>query len=98
MIRERMAMKSLLLCASAPLREFSSAIALWWLIANAGLAADALKPNIIVFNVDDLGYADVGAFGSKLNRTPHVDRLAAEGVKLTCFYAAPVCSPSRAAL
>ncbi len=62
------------------------------------LAADAPRPNIIVFNVDDMGYADVGCFGSKLNRTPNVDRLAAEGMKLTCFYAAPVCSPSRAAL
>jgi arylsulfatase A len=62
------------------------------------LAADAPRPNIIVFNVDDMGYADVGCFGSKLNRTPNVDRLAAEGMKLTCFYAAPVCSPSRAAM
>src|SRR5687768_13523574 len=58
----------------------------------------AEQPNLIVFNVDDLGYADVGAFGSKLNRTPNVDRLAAEGMKLTCFYAAPVCSPSRSAM
>lgn len=69
-----------------------------WFVVGVGLAADAPRPNIIVFNVDDLGYADVGAFGSKLNRTPNVDRLAAEGMKLTCFYAAPVCSPSRSAL
>ncbi|TSA37417.1 MAG: arylsulfatase [Verrucomicrobiaceae bacterium] len=56
------------------------------------------KPNFIVINIDDLGYADIGPFGSKLNRTPNLDRMAAEGRKLTSFYAAPVCSPSRAAL
>ena len=58
----------------------------------------AAKPNFIVINIDDLGYADIGPFGSKLNRTPNLDRMAREGRKLTCFYAAPVCSPSRAAL
>ena len=56
------------------------------------------KPNFIFINIDDLGYADVGPFGSTLNRTPRLDRMAAEGRKLTSFYAAPVCSPSRAAL
>lgn len=61
-------------------------------------AADTDKPNFIVINIDDLGYADVAPFGSKLNRTPRLDRMAAEGRKLTCFYGAPVCSPSRASL
>ena len=61
-------------------------------------AAAAEKPNFIVINIDDMGYADIGPFGSKLNRTPHLDRMAKEGRKLTSFYAAPVCSPSRAAL
>ena len=56
------------------------------------------KPNFVFINVDDLGYADVGPFGSTLNRTPNLDRMAREGRTLTCFYAAPVCSPSRAAL
>lgn len=55
------------------------------------------KPNFIVFNIDDLGYAEVGAFGSN-NSTPNIDRLATEGRKLTSHYAAPICSPSRAAL
>jgi arylsulfatase A len=63
-----------------------------------GPAAAADKPNFVLINVDDLGYADVGPFGSKINRTPHLDRMAKEGRKLTAFYAAPVCSPSRAAL
>ena len=61
-------------------------------------AAEAERPNFIVINIDDLGYADIGPFGSTLNRTPHLDRMAQEGRKLTSFYAAPVCSPSRAAL
>src|SRR5688572_10299986 len=65
---------------------------------TVALAGDRPGPNVIVINIDDLGYADIGPFGSKLNRTPHLDRMAAEGRKLTCFYAAPVCSPSRAAL
>jgi arylsulfatase A len=56
------------------------------------------KPNFIVINIDDMGYADIGPFGSKLNRTPNLDRMAKEGRRLTSFYAAPVCSPSRAAL
>jgi len=60
------------------------------------LAADE-RPNFIVINVDDLGYADIGPFGSN-NRTPHLDRMAREGRKLTSHYAAPVCSPSRASL
>lgn len=63
-----------------------------------GQAFAAPKPNFIVINIDDLGYGDVGPFGSKINRTPNLDRMAKEGRKLTSFYAAPVCSPSRAAL
>lgn len=56
------------------------------------------RPNFIVISIDDLGYADIGAFGSTLNQTPNIDRMAAEGKRLTSFYAAPVCSPSRTAL
>ncbi len=57
----------------------------------------AEKPNIILINIDDLGYADIGPFGGKV-ATPHLDRMAKEGMKLTSHYAAPVCSPSRAAM
>ncbi|MEZ6122647.1 MAG: sulfatase [Planctomycetaceae bacterium] len=56
------------------------------------------KPNIVIINIDDLGYADIGPFGSKINRTPNLDRMAREGRRLTSFYAAPVCSPSRSSL
>ncbi|GAA5143567.1 sulfatase [Prosthecobacter algae] len=56
------------------------------------------KPNIIVILADDMGYGDVGCFGAKDIRTPHLDRMASEGLKLTSFYAQPICGPSRAAL
>ena len=57
------------------------------------------KPNFVVIFIDDLGYGDIGPFGSEINSTPHLDRMASEGMKLTSFYsAAPVCTPSRAAL
>jgi arylsulfatase A-like enzyme len=63
-------------------------------------AADAppssAKPNFVIILIDDMGYGDIGPFGSKLNRTPNLDRMAADGMKLTSFYAAPVCTPSRA--
>ena len=55
-------------------------------------------PNFVVIFIDDMGYGDIGPFGSKLNRTPQLDRMASEGMKLTSFYAAPVCSASRAQL
>lgn len=58
-----------------------------------------MRPNIILINADDLGYGDLGCTGSPVHRTPAIDRLAAEGLRLTDFYvASPVCSPSRAAL
>lgn len=60
--------------------------------------ADPGKPNIVVIFIDDLGYADIGPFGATKQKTPHLDRMAAEGMKLTSFYAAPVCSVSRAQL
>ena len=54
------------------------------------------RPNIILIFADDLGYGDIGPFGSTKSRTPNLDRMATEGMKLTSFYAAPVCTPSRA--
>jgi arylsulfatase A len=55
------------------------------------------SPNIILINVDDLGYADISPFGGR-TPTPNLERMAKEGVKLMSHYAAPVCSPSRAAM
>jgi arylsulfatase A len=55
------------------------------------------KPNIVFILVDDMGYGDIGCMGAKDIRTPNIDRIAAEGVKFTDFYAnAPVCTPTRA--
>ena len=69
-------------------------------LAALGLGSTALaeKPNFILINVDDLGYSDTEPFRSEVNRTPNLLRMAAEGRKLNSHYAAPVCSPSRAAL
>ena len=55
-------------------------------------------PNFVVIFIDDLGYADIGPFGATKQKTPNLDRMAREGMKLTSFYAAPVCSVSRAQL
>ncbi len=58
-----------------------------------------LQPNIILIFLDDVGYADFGCFGARGYRTPHMDRLAREGMKFTDFHAAQgVCSASRAGL
>lgn len=75
--------------------------------AAAGLAGFALSrrlaaarpPNVVIILADDLGWADLGCYGSAAIRTPHLDRLAGEGARMTAFYASgPVCSPSRAGL
>lgn len=61
--------------------------------------AEAEKPNIIIIFADDLGYGDLGCYGSPTIRTPHLDQMAQEGLRFTDFYvAASVCTPSRAAL
>ncbi len=70
--------------------------AIAWLLPVDSRAAEPPKPNFVVILIDDMGYGDIGPFGSKLNRTPHLDRMAREGMRLTSFYAAPVCTPSRA--
>ncbi len=70
---------------------------------NAGKAAasdeneTASKPNIIIILADDLGYGDVGYYGSDI-KTPNLDTLAKEGIVLNRYYVAPVCSPTRAGL
>ena len=57
------------------------------------------QPNVVLINCDDLGYGDLGCYGSTRNKTPTLDRLAAEGVRFDSFYtASPVCSPARGAL
>lgn len=65
-----------------------------------GMADEAeRRPNFVFILADDLGWSDLGAFGSTFYETPHCDRLAAEGMRFTSAYAAcPVCSPTRASI
>ena len=62
-------------------------------------SGQAEKPNVLVIIVDDLGYGDLSSYGAEDLRSPHIDKLAAEGIRFTEYYAnCPVCSPTRAAL
>jgi arylsulfatase A-like enzyme/biopolymer transport protein ExbD len=62
-------------------------------------AAVGSRPNVLLILVDDLGYGDLSSYGAEDLQTPHIDRLAARGMKMTSFYAnCPVCSPTRASL
>jgi arylsulfatase A-like enzyme len=60
--------------------------------------SQAKKPNFVVIFMDDMGYGDLGCYGATKQKTPHLDQMAKDGIKLTSFYAAPVCSVSRAQL
>jgi len=75
-------------------------LAYFSLSASASINADdASPPNFIVIFCDDLGYGDLGCFGSEKIRTPRIDRMAEEGMRLTSFYSTcSVCSPSRSSL
>ena len=67
------------------------------LILSSALFAN--QPNFIIIFCDDLGYGDLGCYGSEKNRTPRIDQLAGEGMRFTDFYASsPVCTPSRSSL
>jgi arylsulfatase A-like enzyme len=69
------------------------------LVAESAAAQPATRPNIIVILADDLGYGDLGSYGQSIIQTPHLDRLAAEGMRFTQFYAgSTVCAPSRSVL
>src|SRR5690554_4617706 len=68
------------------------------MFAFAGTLFGRDRPNIVVVLADDLGYYSLGAFGQEKIKTPHVDKLAASGMKFTNFYANPLCSPSRGSL
>ena len=63
-----------------------------------GQPATPQRPNVVLIITDDVGYGDFGSYGAPDIKTPNIDRLAREGVKLTDFYAAPTCTPTRASL
>ena len=68
-------------------------------LGSAAKAAGGAKPNFIVIYADDQGYGDLSCYGAKKLKTPHIDKMAAEGMKFTDFYVtAPVCSPTRSSL
>ncbi len=86
-------------------RSFAWLMGVSWLMvqsidapAHATEVSDPSRPNVIVIFTDDQGYQDLGCFGSEKIRTPHLDQMASEGMRLTSFYAQPVCGVSRAAL
>ena len=77
------------------------AVAVWLAMAMCGGVAFGAetKPNVVLFLIDDLGWADLGCYGSKFHKTPNLDKLAAEGMRFNQAYAAcPVCSPTRTAI
>ncbi len=81
-------------------RRFVTGIASMAALSGISGQASALRrPNIVLFLIDDLGWGDLGCYGNTFHETPNIDRLCADGLKFTNAYAAaPVCSPSRAAI
>jgi arylsulfatase A-like enzyme len=82
---------------STHLRWLAKGLALALATVPPAAAEEAKPPNVVILLADDLGWADVGYHGSPIE-TPAIDRLAREGAQLDRFYAAPICSPTRAAL
>lgn len=82
-------------------RRFVSSISLLLLyscLSLAGRATSARPPNILFIMADDMGWSDLGCYGNELINTPHIDRVAAEGMRFTRAYAMPVCTPTRVSI
>jgi arylsulfatase A len=78
---------------------FSSTVITAVFLSSCKQQPEIARPNIILVFADDLGYGDVGCFGQQVIKTPNIDNMASEGIKLTRFYSAfPVCAPSRSSL
>ena len=77
-------------------RSLFGAVVLAFAASTAAFSADD-RPNIVIILADDMGYSDVGSFGSEI-QTPSIDALAQEGVRFTQFYTHASCSPTRSML
>lgn len=87
------------LCLLATSQVFSGPVKIVGSTSSMVKLSKAEKPNVIIFFCDNLGYGDIEPFGSKVNRTPYLNRMVIEGRKFTSFYVtAGVCTPSRASM
>ena len=75
----------------APMPRIATLLPCLALLASSVCAG---APNIVLLFADDLGYGDLGVFGNPTIRTPNLDRLASEGLRMTSFYSAPSCVPA----
>lgn len=82
------------------MRKFLSSILVSLALCTAAMSAESPRPpNFVLIVADDLGYGDLGCYGSPINPTPHINALAAAGVRFTDFHSGgPMCSPTRAAM
>ncbi|MCF8453764.1 MAG: sulfatase-like hydrolase/transferase, partial [Pedobacter sp.] len=87
------------LCLLATSQVFAGPVKIVGSTSSMVKLSKAEKPNVIIFFCDNLGYGDIEPFGSKVNRTPYLNRMVSEGRKFTSFYVtAGVCTPSRASM
>ncbi len=83
---------------------FSGVLVVSPVVASGGAKADRVgeeacrRPNVVLFLVDDMGWMDCGAYGSRYYQTPNIDRLATQAMRFTDAYALPLCSPTRASI
>ena len=92
-------MRALLVLVSLSLTLINAAYAQTGASTASASNSSESKPNMVVIMADDLGYGDLGVYGASLIKTPHLDRLSMEGIRLDSFYAsANVCTPSRGGL
>ena len=93
-------MRNLDLIKTAGIAAFGMLTGTGQIVAKENLSgnAEGRKPNIIFILADDLGYAEIGCYGSDKYKTPNIDKLASQGLRFTHGYSTPLCGPSRAAL